>query len=303
MSRGAFFVGLLISVALHVALLRVPVLTDARADRSRDRPVVASVMETEMAEATPERKPDTPESARQAESERSSEPEAPSPPPAEAEREPPARPPEDEHTPAQSEPEQEREPRDERPEPASAPPPSPVPDLAEMHEQDSASMQEHGDLTGQRDSPEAIAAPEVRIDWGRESEAIETLRRGEMQLAVLANDAAGPTITARVMRTDERWRRATLTGTPGPRFSNRLRVVDGVPAFRAARRAIGLGPRERLVVLVPTRIERMIEARTLSAAFERGLGLEQVRRFGGRFTIDSDSRLGFEITHVQPRSP
>jgi len=74
-----------------------------------------------------------------------------------------------------------------------------------------------------------------------------------------------------------------------------------VPAFHRARRQLNVRGDERLVVLVPTRIERLLESRQLTTAFERGLGLERVRRFGGRF-IQNESDIGFEITRVQVRS-
>jgi len=85
-------------------------------------------------------------------------------------------------------------------------------------------------------------------------------------------------------------------------FSNRLRIVDEVPAFDAVRRAVQIKPNERLAVLVPTEVERKLESAQLHAASKRGLSMKRVRYFAGRFRLRNGD-LGFEITGVQRRSP
>ena len=86
-------------------------------------------------------------------------------------------------------------------------------------------------------------------------------------------------------------------------YSNRLRVVDRVPAFATVLETVRLGAQERLAVLIPMRVERVLESAQMKAAFGRGLVMKQIDNFAGRFTM-RDGALAFDITHVGeiPRS-
>ena len=48
---------------------------------------------------------------------------------------------------------------------------------------------------------------------------------------------------------------------------------------------------------VPTHVERVLESAQLQAAFSRGLVMQQIDNFAGRFTL-REGRLAFDITHV-----
>ncbi len=301
MSRRAFLIGLLISALLHFSLLRCSGPTPA-ANNDAEAPLIAKVMETELPE---------PEQPEQQQPKQPKQPEKPAQP--EQEAPPPPEP----ATPEQEPPTPEPAPQPDSPEPPAAPEPpeptapekpaepEPAPESADLERiaeaEPAASMESEGDFRGRVDAPERPPAPELRIDWGSESVAIETLRTGDMKLAILKDAEPRPIITSEARRDDDRWTRTPYRGGVRTRYSNRLRVVDNVPAFQRARRDLDLSADERLVVLVPTSVERMLESEQLATVFQRGLDLQDVRRFGGRFTLER-SNLGFEITRLEARS-
>lgn len=143
--------------------------------------------------------------------------------------------------------------------------------------------------------------PELRIDWGDRAAVLKVLQVGNMKLAVLRNADPGPMIVDEVAPGGGAWSRAPYRQPASNRFSNRLRVVDDVPAFSDIRRAVRLRPDERLVVLVPSEVERTLQTAQISAAFKAGMTMESIRSFGGRFSI-RDDRLEFEVSQIQTRS-
>ena len=275
MSRGALVVGLVVSLGAHAwVLLSGPDLTLRTHMEATE---VVGVVELpperpEVDQDVPEPAPPLP--ALDPPSVAQSEPEPPGPAPSDSIQDPPETPKEREL------------------------PQAPNAGLREMAKVPSSPVREPGDLRGVEDAPKS---PALRIDWGLRAQALSVLDAGDMQLAVLNSDASRPVITHQIQRRGDTWRRSPYRPSQSL-YSNRLRVVDDVPAFQAVRQGAGLIPRERLVVLVPTKVERMLESAQLAAAFSRGLPMDQIRDFGGCFTVEGQN-LAFKITHVRAREP
>lgn len=274
MSRVAFIFGLLASVALHVWLLSLPGSLQQEIQRLQ-----IPIIETELAMLEP-----PPEAARPPEPEATPEPPRP---PVAPEPEPPAPEPPAPEPPKPAPPEEPPPPQP----PQQAPP---QPPMQKMAEPPKALAESTGDFAG---STEGSREPELRIDWGSAQEALSVLEAGQMVVVVLRKDEGGPVITQELEAADGSWRRRTFRPRGPTRYSNRLRIVDQVPAFSPLRSAAGLGAGELLAVLVPTQVEHMLGAAQLRAAFDRGLTMRQIDNLAGRFAM-RQGRLDFDVTHV-----
>ncbi len=271
MSRGAFILGLLLSVAIHAWLVLLP---GGTATRPVAPHIVVPVVETELArfdQAQPEPEP---------------EPEPPAP-----EAPQPAPEPVDEVPPPEPEPEPQPTPQ---PVPEPATPVEPRLKLVKVAEPDATPQQEPGDFAGR---PEGRHSPELRINWGSGKQALGAIEAGGMILVVLDGAGGGAVIREQVENDEEIWRRTSYPSTATTRYSNRLRIVDHVPAFDDVRRAIKLRGEERLAVLLPLHVERVLESAQMQAAYKRGLIMNEIDNFAGRFTL-RDGALAFDITHV-----
>ncbi len=276
MSRGTFIVGLVLSVAIHAWLVMLPVDSVTQPPAAT---IVVPVVETELArfdqtQPEPDAEPPVPE---------------PTPTPEPPAPEPPAPEPIDEVPPP-------------KPEPESTPPPEPEPatpdesrlKLVKVAEPDKTPQQEPGDFGGR---PEGRHSPQLRINWGTGDHARSALEAGDMMLVVL-NGAGGDAIIREQVENDAGiWRRAAYPSTASTKYSNRLRIVDHVPAFDDVRRAVNLRGQERLAVLLPLHVERVLESAQMEAAYKRGLIMKQIDNFAGRFTLRGGA-LAFDITHV-----
>ncbi len=187
------------------------------------------------------------------------------------------------------------------PEPvAEAPPPEPeppaaepLPDLARVAEAPPTHAPDPGDVAG---TSTANGPPELRIDWGSGDHALDTLDAGDMILVVLDREGDRIVIGQKVVYDAGVWRRSPYE--PGvTRYSNRLRIVDEVPAFEAANAAVRLRGEERLAVLLPLRVERTLASAQMEAAYNSGLVMNEIDNFAGRFTL-RDGALAFDITHI-----
>jgi len=276
MSRGTFILGLLLSVAIHAWLVMLPwgrvTVTQPPAPT-----IVVPVVETELARLD-QVQPD-----------------------AETEVEPPA--PEPQQTPQPPAPEPVDEVPPPKPEPEPAPRSDPEPatpvesrlKLVKVAEPDETPQQEPGDFGG---SPEGRHEPQLRINWGTGDQARSALEAGGMILVVLNGTGGDAIISEQVAKDAEIWRRTAYPSTGSTKYSNRLRIVDNVPAFDDVRRAVNLRGQERLAVLLPLHIERVLESAQMEAAYKRGLIMKQIDNFAGRFTL-RDGALAFHITHVR----
>lgn len=182
-------------------------------------------------------------------------------------------------------------------EPDTGPPPvepAPDPPLTKLFEPPTAGTDERGDLKG---TTEGEPSPELRINWGSDSQAMAVLAAGDMLVVVLDVGGIQPVIKVQVEREGGTWRRRPFKGAA--RYSNRLRIVDHVPAFGGMRRALSLRDGERLAILVPNDVERMLESAQMQAAFRQGLTMTQIENFAGHFTLFNGS-LAFDVTHVGP---
>jgi hypothetical protein len=273
MSRGPFVIAMVLSFAVHGALLALPGNPGPDPPPSPP-PEMVAVMDILPAAPTPPPAPE-PNPVPQPES-------APEPVPVPLPAPKPA--PQPEPAPAPE------------PEPQPAPRPPPTPHPTPTTPDSRSDLPADGDLAG---TPDGRHAPDLRIDWGPSAHALATLDTGRMQVVVIADGADGVRIVDALQREGASWRRDAFTpGFTPNRFSNQLRVVDDVPAFDVMRRQSELANRERLAVLVPAEVERMLTSARIKAAFERGLSMQEIRGFAGRFTL-SDDDLAFEVTHVR----
>lgn len=258
MSRFLFLMGLLVSAALHVWLLQIP---------AHDPPalppiVVVPVVETELAAIKPK-----PEPVEIAQAEPPQQPVAEPPPP------------------------------EPKPEPEPPQPETPQPKLVKVAEPEPTAVKEQGDMAGVADDDPDARDPELRIDWGTRSEALAALDASGMLIVVLNGHRPQPVIKQQIEEHEGAWRRRPYQPAGAVMYSNRLRIVDHVPAFDEVRSTAGLGPDERLAVLVPMKVERVLESAKMRAAFDHGLAMRQIDNFAGRFSL-RDGALDFDITHV-----
>ena len=271
MSRGTFILGLVLSVAIHAWLVMLPVVSVTQPPAAT---IVVPVVETELARFD------------QTQPEPEAEPSAPEPTPT---PEPPAPEPIDEVPPPKPEPE-----NTPRPEPEPATPVESRLKLVKVAEPDETPQQEPGDFGGR---PEGRHSPQLRINWGTGDHARSALEAGGMILVVLNGSGGDALIREQVENDAGIWRRATYPPTMSTKYSNRLRIVDHVPAFDDVRRAVNLRGQERLAVLLPLHVERVLESAQMEAAYKRGLIMNQIDNFAGRFTLRGGA-LAFDITHV-----
>ena len=251
MFRTTFIVGLVISIALHVWLMRIP----AGPVELPPPTIIVPVVETELARL------DQTEPAR-------TEP-APDPIPEPIAQEP---------TPPEPEP----------------PVEEPLPDLTKVAEATPTQIPGPGDFAG---ATKQKGPPELRIDWGTGDQALDTLDAGDMILVVLDREGDNVVIDQKVVYDAGVWRRRPYQPVGATRYSNRLRIVDGVPAFGGANAAVNLRGEERLAVLLPMRVERTLASAQMEAAYKSGLVMNEIDNFAGRFTL-REGTLAFDITHI-----
>jgi hypothetical protein len=251
MSRSTFIVGLIISVALHVWLMRIPAGPVALPLPT----MIVPVVETELAQLD-EPDPSIPEPA-------------PDPIPEPVAKQPPA------------------------PEP-EPPVEEPLPELTRVAEAPPTQTPEPGDFAG---ATNAKGPPELRIDWGTGDQALDTLDAGNMILVVLDREGGNVVIGQKVVYDAGVWRRRPYQPVGATQYSNRLRIVDQVPAFGGANAAVNLRGEERLAVLLPMRVERTLASAQMEAAYNNGLVMNEIDNFAGRFTL-RDGALAFDITHI-----
>ncbi len=237
MSRSTFIVGLVVSVAFHVWLMRIPAGPVALPPPT----MIVPVVETELAELV--------------------EPAKPLPVP------------------------------DPMPEPVAQ---EPLPDLTKVAEAPPTQTSDPGDFAG---ATKAKGPPELRIDWGTGDQALDTLDAGDMILVVLDREGDRVVIGQKVVYDAGVWRRSPYQPAGTTQYSNRLRIVDQVPAFDAANAAVNLHGQERLAVLLPMRVERTLASAQMEAAYNSGLVMKEIDNFAGRFTL-RDGALAFDITHI-----
>ncbi len=182
----------------------------------------------------------------------------------------------------------------ESPPPEPAPPvEEPLPNMTKVAEAPPSQTPDPGDFAG---ATRASGPPELRIDWGSGHHALDTLDAGDMILVVLDREGDRVVIGQKVVYDAGVWRRSPYQ--PGAtQYSNRLRIVDQVPAFDAANAAVNLRGEERLAVLLPMRVERTLASAQLEAAYNSGLVMKEIDNFAGRFTL-RDGGLAFDITHI-----
>jgi hypothetical protein len=153
-----------------------------------------------------------------------------------------------------------------------------------------------GDFTG---SQEGVDQPVMRINWGTPYDAERFLEIGKMKLIILGPD---DTFKDEVKRSNSgNWQRAPIHYNSTIVFSNAIRVVDQVPAFEQIKKQLSLKAGEKLAVLVPITIEKIIETTKLTAVSKRDLTMNDVKTLGGHFFVLED-KIFFEIDRIQERS-
>ncbi|MHC5028706.1 MAG: hypothetical protein ACYTGR_18310 [Planctomycetota bacterium] len=288
MTRPTMIVGLLVSAVLHAILLAIPASPAPPSAPATPHALPVEIVETGPPQSPPEEEPDDvsePAPVPQPEPEPKPKPE-----PAQQPAPPKPVPPNiDPSNVAQAEPET-----------APSSPEPTRPDLAALLERARAALPAGGDVSGAAGEPTA-PRPELRIDWGDAAHTLDVLDAGDMRVVVVRGPASAVVIDDEVMPVNGTWTRRAYAAPITRRFSNRLRIVDDVPAFGAARRGARLAADEHLAVLVPDRVERLLHSAELRAAIESGLEPRHIRSVGGQFVL-VDGALVFETHSVQPRA-
>ncbi len=273
MSRIAMAVGLIASICLHVVLLgHAAIEKGAIQSNTTEIPIVPVMLQDQFVqESLPEPQPQP-----------KAEPE-PTPQPKLAKPAPPVAQPSVPLAQARQSPSL----------------PSPAPPLTTTAAAQSATIKTKGDYAGQTDGQHQ---PALRINWGNAQHAQKVLEQGQMKLVIIDTAQGKANVTKQLVFKDHRWHRTEFEANVRIRFSNQLRIVDDVPAFRTAASAAALDRTKHLAILVPDAVEQTLHSAQLAAAFERGLSMRQIRNFGGQFQLGS-RQLNFEITQIQARSP
>ncbi|WP_200761415.1 hypothetical protein [Poriferisphaera corsica] len=212
--------------------------------------------------------------------------------------------PEPEPEPVQPEPEPEPEPLQEpepEPEPVQPPQPQPEPEPLKMDKifetQKAEAPETPGDFaTG---SQETKHNPELRIDWGSAQTALNIIKSGGMRLVVYSGAASS--IHYEYVNRSGQWRRQRLAVNRRLRFSNRIRIVQDVPAFSKIIQGDDWKEKDRLAIMVPRDIEQMLQSAQLTAASTQGLTMRDIHSFAGRFQLVNSNQLNFDVTAIRVR--
>ncbi len=184
---------------------------------------------------------------------------------------------------------------DQKPKEPAAPTPPPAEIKIEpSHKQQYSAATEKGDFSG---STEGENVPILRIDWGEVEDAVRILQKSGMRLVVLD---AQPRIVAELSCHENRWERQAPSFDVHIVYSSNLRIVDRVPAFQHVTTPEFIKTDEHLAVMIPMKLETMIESEKMKAAFQRGLTFEMIKIFGGYFYLKND-RVYFKVDKIQER--
>ncbi|WP_432798543.1 hypothetical protein [Poriferisphaera sp. WC338] len=147
---------------------------------------------------------------------------------------------------------------------------------------------------------EGKPSPVLRIDWGDMEEALNVIRSGGMRLVVYEG-MNEPIDLEYVLRGGE-WRKQRLRVGRRERYSNRLRIVHEVPAFSGVVQNQGWQEGNQLAVMLPRPVEQMLQKAQLTALSRKGLTMSGVHSFAGKFSLQKNKRLDFEITAIHVRT-
>ena len=163
-----------------------------------------------------------------------------------------------------------------------------------------------GDFAGGSELLQQPVVPGLRIHWGDLANALSIMNKSGMKLVILEGsrseqaDRISPPIQRELICRDGQWHIKPLQLSMRVRYSNRLRIVHDVPAFRNAANLSSIRPDDRLAIMLPRDVEQMLEAAQLSAAYTSGLKLADIRNFAGQFHLQG-KRLGFDVTQIQKK--
>ena len=210
--------------------------------------------------------------------------------------------PEPEPEPEPVQPEPEPEPLQEpEPEPEPIQPPEPEPEPLQMDKLFETQKAETEEPTGDfaTGGQETKHSPELRIDWGTEKNALNIIKSGGMRLVVYSGAAVS--INYEYVHRNGNWRRQRLAVNRRLRFSNRLRIVQDVPAFSKIVQGDDWIQGDRLAIMVPRNIEQMLQSAQLTAASTQGLIMKDIHSFAGRFQLVNSNKLDFDVTAIRVR--
>ena len=157
-------------------------------------------------------------------------------------------------------------------------------------------LKEKGDFAGDTDGQDV---PSLRIDWGTSQSAGRILSASKMKLVIFEADKQIKNEIASLG--NDEWKLKKLVIDQGMKYSQSIRIVDKVPAFKEILDALNLKPGQHLAIMIPVPLEQQIEAAKNSAAVNNGLSMKQIRAFGGKFQLEGNT-VAFEITLVKTKS-
>lgn len=158
-------------------------------------------------------------------------------------------------------------------------------------------------LSGRGASPKSTKpGTVVRIDWGSAEQAMAVVRQAEMRLVVLQAEGTSMRFASAIEPSDAGWRARPYAPTPGRRYSGQLRIVDRVPAFAAARSAVPVQPGQQLALMLPSEVQRQMDAEVLQALMHNGLSRHTPVTMAGRF-VASATGPRFQVDRVLTSAP
>ena len=173
--------------------------------------------------------------------------------------------------------------------------PAPLPLEEKVIAKAKTEVESKGDFAGDDDGNEI---PALRIDWGSSQKAGKILSVSQMKLVILESDKH---INQEIVCLgDDQWQLRNFNIGAGIKYSQSIRIVDKVPAFREIASALKLKPNQHLAIMIPVSLEQQMENAKSSAAISNGLTLSQIKAFGGRFQL-VNNEVVFEITLVKTR--
>lgn len=170
-----------------------------------------------------------------------------------------------------------------------------IPELVETANKQLASQDTPGDFAGQTDG---IVEPVVRINWGSLNNAVSILNTSGMKLVIYES---GGSVKRQVVIDGTTVSVKPLHIEPTIRYCDSLRIVDNVPAFAAIKTSLKIPSGNRLAVLVPVDVERIIESAKIAEVSRRSLSLRDVKVLGGKFNV-AGGKVIFIIEKVLLRS-
>ncbi|MBI9018441.1 MAG: hypothetical protein JEZ07_14405 [Phycisphaerae bacterium] len=157
-----------------------------------------------------------------------------------------------------------------------------------------SSAEHKGDFAGDKYGSKQ---PMIRIDWGTQSHALNIIKTGNMKLVILNNQNI--IIAEVIYDINNKWTQQSMVYNPGIKYSDKLRIVEAVPAFANAKKYLKTDSRNKLAILIPVAIEIQIEYAKKTTIIQNSA--KKIDAFGGNFYLENN-KVKFNITQIWERT-